>query len=285
MTDRPIYGRWPSPSDARRSLALDAAMLGVSALPATTRARLLWHKWRAAAAIVRGRSYAIGISKRTFEVRSMSDLGTFQATIVDVYEELVVTGVLADARFVVDVGANIGQWTSAVKLFAPDVEVLSIEPDPDIFERLESNVGSLAGVTCRCLAAGASSEPATLYRHELSLMSTLHPGTAGYDETNTVAVSMDTLDHLVDRPIDLLKIDVEGAELDVLTGAAATLDTTRFLVVELSLGRAAVGSALETLDHVRRCAPTARIVMLGRPMGGSAVPDCQDALIELHPVT
>ena len=284
MTKRPIYGSWPRLNDARRSLALDAALLGVSALPAPVRARLLWQKWRAAAAIVRHRPCAIRLGNRTFEVRSMSDLGTFQATIVDVYTELVLTGVLADARFVVDVGANIGQWTSAVKMFAPDIEILSIEPDPDVFSRLQANVGTLEGVTCRCLAAGASSESATLYRHELSLMSTLHPGSVGYDQTNTVAVDVDTLDHLVDRPVDLLKIDVEGAEFDVLAGAVATLSTTRFLVVELSLGRAAVGSALETLEHVRRCAPAARIVMLGRPMGGSALPDCQDALIELHPV-
>lgn len=284
MTRRPIYGSWPRLNDARRSLVLDAALLGVSGLPFAIRARLLAQKWRAAAAIVRHRPYAIRLGDRTFEVRSMSDLGTFQATIVDVYTELVVTGVLAEAHYIVDVGANIGQWTSAVKLFAPDVEVLSIEPDPDVFARLAANVGALDGVTCRCLAAGASSEPATLYRHELSLMSTLHPGQVGYDEANTVAVDVDTLDHLIDRPVDLLKIDVEGAELDVLEGAVTTLGATRFLVVELSLARAAVGSALETLELIRGCAPSARIMMVGRPMGGSALPDCQDALIELHPL-
>lgn len=283
--ERPLYRTWPRAADLRRSLALDLQLVRIRELPLDLRLGLIRQKIPAALAIVRHRSHQLRLGEAGhFAVSSLSDLGTLEANVADMRDELVATGVLEGAAYVVDIGANIGQWTAAVRLFCPSAEILAVEPDPDVFTRLQANVGAMRGVTCRATAAGAAASSGVLYRHELSLMSSLHPEGRRYDPSDTVEVAVDTIDNLVGpRPVDLLKIDVEGAELDALRGATGTLGRTRFLLVELSLGRRAAGSAMEVLAYVRSCAPEARIIKLGRPLGPPQCPTSQDALIELHP--
>jgi hypothetical protein len=59
-------------------------------------------------------------------------------------------------------------------------------------------------------------------------------------ETGIESVRLDTLDKVLaqdSRNIDILKIDVEGAELLVLEGAAKALERTNFVIMEISLAR------------------------------------------------
>ncbi len=52
-------------------------------------------------------------------------------------------------------------------------------------------------------------------------------GGAQQDGFQTVSVRTDTLDHLIDEPVDFLKMDIEGAELPALHGATRLLDDCR----------------------------------------------------------
>ena len=83
-------------------------------------------------------------------------------------------------------------------------------------------------------------------------------------------------------PVDLVKIDVEGFEIEVLRGATALLGRTRYLLIELSLGREDSTANLEVL-RTSTTSPRARIVRMGRPLGNPNAPICQDVLIDLDP--
>jgi FkbM family methyltransferase len=123
----------------------------------------------------------------------------------------------ADDRMV-DVGANVGVY-AALAAGAVGARVLALEPAAETLPHLHAMLalnGIEDRVTIRALAAGAA--PGVLRF------------TAGRGTTNRAAadgatqVPVATLDTLCgEAPPLLLKVDVEGAEPDVLAGAAALL--------------------------------------------------------------
>ncbi|WP_186763364.1 FkbM family methyltransferase [Lentzea tibetensis] len=149
---------------------------------------------------------------------------------------------LAPDAVVLDVGANIGLFSLFVKQECPSARVLAFEPMPAVVEALRRNLDlhGVPDVEVHALALGARREEAVFtYHPALSCNSTNRPEgkelllemqrvlfgehAAGSEE---VRVDVDTLSAVLERRsdldrIDLLKIDVEGAELDVLRGVGA----------------------------------------------------------------
>ena len=162
--------------------------------------------------------------------RSLELYGEFSEGEADLFRQLVVPGDL-----VVEVGANIGTHTVFLaKSVGPTGAVVAIEPQRVVFQALCGNIAinSLANVLCLNSAAGE--KPGSI------LVPTLDPtaknnfgglplGGATAGET----VPMITIDSLNLGRCKLLKVDVEGMEHAVLTGAAQTIARTRpFLYVE-----------------------------------------------------
>ncbi|MEQ1543002.1 MAG: FkbM family methyltransferase, partial [Novosphingobium sp.] len=148
-------------------------------------------------------------------------------------------------RDFVDVGANIGFYTVLAAQLLPCRRVLAIEPTAGAFTRLKANL-TLNGVEGRVIAfKGAASDRAgALTIHAIegmeefsSLGPIIHGAVAGQAVT-TEQVPAETVDALVARHgLDpgMIKIDVEGAEGQVLAGARATLERHRPVVLsELS---------------------------------------------------
>ena len=138
---------------------------------------------------------------------------------------------------VVDVGANIGYNTVyAARAVGPAGRVVAIEPTADNLAVLERNVAA-AGVTnvrIARAAAGRSAGTSRLYvRGDTSAVNSLYPDSCYAKVTDIVDVPVARLDDLVDGDADLVKIDVEGAELDVLEGMPRLLRNPRAaLIVE-----------------------------------------------------
>ena len=142
------------------------------------------------------------------------------------------SGVFADLKpgsVIFDIGANRGQFAQAAIASVKDVKLHCFEPSAASFRDLELSVGSLARLNHCALghevgsltlySDAVGSEMASLYNRDLA-----HIGKAMSIE-ETVAVS--TVDeycatHSIAH-IDLLKIDVEGAEMDVLRGTTGML--------------------------------------------------------------
>ena len=64
-------------------------------------------------------------------------------------------------------------------------------------------------------------------------------------------IQMVTVDSLNLEHVDLIKIDVEGYEMEVLKGAAKTLENVRFLMIELNNNTKKYGSSnIEVEQHI-----------------------------------
>ena len=137
-------------------------------------------------------------------------------------------------RIAVDVGANVGLWSMhLVQQFA---HVHAFEPVPEVAAILPWNMPS-ENYTLHTYALGERPAYVTMtVRPEATAYSHITPAPErvwaemgnGDDEVGAV---MRTLDSFEIKNVDLLKIDVEGYELQVLRGAEETIRSCRPLIV------------------------------------------------------
>jgi FkbM family methyltransferase len=116
--------------------------------------------------------------------------------------------------YILDCGANSGLSVVFFKTLFPRCEIVAVEPDPAIFKLLERNVRSrgLGRVALLEKAISASTGRATFFR-EGADGGRCHPLS---NANARVDVETICLDALIDRPIDFLKMDIEGAECDAI---------------------------------------------------------------------
>ena len=132
---------------------------------------------------------------------------------------------------ILDCGANVGLGVRYWKQLYPHARVTAFEPDPESFAALQENTRDLSDVILRQEAVWSQSGPMSF-------------AALGADGGHLTAVSPDRLlsnelvvpatrlrDHLVE-PVELLKLDIEGAEVDVLLDCRDRLPLVRNLFVE-----------------------------------------------------
>lgn len=164
---------------------------------------------------------------------------------------------------VLDVGANRGQFTLLVKGLLPSAAVVAFEPVDEALAVLNRVVAGLDGVTVVPLACGAARGTGRLHVAHDDDNSSLLPPTAhqialdgGAATARRAPTEVAPLDDLVDhrqiRGTSLLKVDVQGTELDVLRGADGLLDELTYLYVELSFLERYVGQSrpAEVVRHL-----------------------------------
>jgi len=143
--------------------------------------------------------------------------------------EKLLSKVLKANNVVVDVGANIGYYTRiASNLVGTGGAVYAFEPMPAAYRVLQMNCSNLVNVTLFPIAMGDKHGESTFYVRKKGDMSSLSPD----DKAKTVLVQTDTLDNILMKvpKIDFIKIDVEGFELEVLSGSQKTISTHRPIV-------------------------------------------------------
>ncbi len=145
---------------------------------------------------------------------------------------------------VLDVGANAGLFTHLIWTLKPEAEIIAFDPLPKMAAKLRAwQTRTGARLTVHNQAVADHCGTASFYAAaENDTGASLKPGGAG---GQAITVPVTTLDAVVpERPVLLAKIDVEGAEVEVLAGAARTLSATRFLILEAHTG--------EALERIRR---------------------------------
>jgi FkbM family methyltransferase len=148
---------------------------------------------------------------------------------------------------VLDVGANNGPFARSLRASGYPGRIVSFEPQSTAYTDLAAAAAADARWECRRVALGARDGDARLHlaansssssflemgaQHLRSAPESLYIG----DEDVSIA-RLDTLRNELVRPNDCiyLKVDVQGLELDVLRGAAETLQQVAVLDIELSL--------------------------------------------------
>lgn len=125
---------------------------------------------------------------------------------------------------IVDCGANIGIATLYFKSLYPDARIWAFEPDPETFLVLSANVKSnrLRDVWLFGAAVWDEEGAVELFRplgERGSLRTSVNPSRAGGARTTVPAKR---LAEMIDQPVDLLKLDIEGAEQRVLRDLASS---------------------------------------------------------------
>ena len=169
----------------------------------------------------------------------------------EVYEQV---WELKPGDVVLDIGAYVGMFTvKASKAVGEQGRVIAIEPSPENYVSLLGNCRGLNNVTLVQKAIMAKTGIGKLYYSKSAAANSLVVKWKKYIEVETI-----TLDDLVamlelDR-IDLIKIDAEGAEIDVLKGAQKVLARgTRLVIAAYHTapnGEAEIFQVVETLRKV-----------------------------------
>ena len=142
-----------------------------------------------------------------------------------------------------DIGAYEGSWAKATSVIFPGVSIVMVEAQEKKREHLE-RLHQYNGETFRyhiAMLGPEDKESVPFYQMDTGSGST---GSSMYEEQtpfprNTVSLPMVKLDSLLkeysERRFSLAKIDVQGAELDVLRGGSRLLRDAEFVAMELSL--------------------------------------------------
>lgn len=164
---------------------------------------------------------------------------TFLAAIYDFYVESRKGEIFSNKKpVIIDVGANIGQFLYAVKTFFPSAIVHSVEPDPKIYKILKENSKKIKDVTTYNYAVSSKNGNLTFFvSQDFSEWSSLKKiDGKDYSEIKVDTKTGDTLFKDI-KKVDLLKIDVEGAELSVILGMKDILKRCKYVMIEISLDR------------------------------------------------
>ncbi len=146
---------------------------------------------------------------------------------------------------VVDVGANVGQFSLLVRALHPGAKIIAFEPLPDAAARYRRVFAGDSRMTLHEAAISPDAGTATMHVSASADSSSLLPITdrqselfPGTQEVGTTEVTAGPLDSFVgtdelSAPA-MLKIDVQGFELEVLRGSQSLLSRFAWVYVEAS---------------------------------------------------
>ncbi len=133
--------------------------------------------------------------------------------------DLIRTG--EEINTIFDVGANVGQTCLSLIKFFPKSKIYSFEPVTTTYDELVLNTRKYLNVTCVNMALGEKEERIQIMAHESSECNSLK-NTAPKDADGGITIESTTAAIFCKKNnithIGLLKIDVEGFEIEVLKG-------------------------------------------------------------------
>ena len=151
-------------------------------------------------------------------------------------------------QVIVDVGANTGGYSEELRLYFPQADIYAIEPHPETFKKLSlaANKYNFSAYK-QGLGDHIGKEKLWDFAEDAKLKHTQPTSTLAStlkdvirelhkQKTQAYWFNMNTLDNFAEEEmingIDLLKIDIEGAEITVLKGAKKLLKKNKISLIQ-----------------------------------------------------
>jgi FkbM family methyltransferase len=138
---------------------------------------------------------------------------------------------ITGAEYIVDAGAHIGCATVFFKHLCPRARIIAIEPDRENFELLTRNLRDLPATTPSHSALWSRSARVSIQNPHKATWSYRVAESDHGDSVVAYSVA-DIMDRFNLPRIDVLKMDIEGAEVEVLADAHRWLHHVGMLIIE-----------------------------------------------------
>jgi FkbM family methyltransferase len=154
---------------------------------------------------------------------------------------------------IIDCGANIGLASLFLRRLYPEARITAYEADPALFAMLDANLRNNGASAVETRHAALWTATGTLtFRCEGSDSGMIESLPGAVDGKSTIVPSLRLRDVLATEPVDLLKLDIEGAEGAVLADCEPVLHHVRALVMDLHEFDPAARQAPRVLELLTR---------------------------------
>ena len=142
-------------------------------------------------------------------------------------------------RKVLDVGAHVGEFSTVIKNNVTDADIIMIEANPNCEPYLNKT-----GIPYQMLALSREKGEAELYVEKVNEIgtgaslyreNTEYYADGKFETVKVITDSLDNLNYFEGEMIDLVKLDVQGAEYDILEGGRKTIMRSKHVLIEVSL--------------------------------------------------
>jgi FkbM family methyltransferase len=144
-------------------------------------------------------------------------------------------------KHILDIGANHGYWTRDALKYFPDAHYTLVEPQDELKTHVQDLLSNNAKI--RWIGAGAGAEPGTMtfthsYRDDSSsfVFTADDAKAARYRQIDLPVTTLNEIVRTSDAPFpDMVKIDAEGLDIQVFTGASDLVGKTDIFLLEATI--------------------------------------------------
>jgi FkbM family methyltransferase len=160
-----------------------------------------------------------------------------------------------DPKLCIDVGAHVGDWTRTFKGVFPSCAVVMIDALPSLATELASCASEFADVEY-VVSLLASRDGVELPFYVMGTGSSVYEEQSPFNRTvqYMTTVTLDRAVRHIDQRADFIKLDVQGSELEILSGGGERLSEAHAVLLEASLipvnrGAPSVLTVLNCMDR------------------------------------
>ena len=153
-------------------------------------------------------------------------------------------------KLIFDIGANVGEYSELFKNIDKNIEIMCFEPQKAVFKKLKKNLKNFKKIKFYNYAVGNKNVyeklNINLGSSYISSFSKYNKKSNYYKIRKTLlkkndsklfervkVVKLDSIKEFKKKKIDLVKIDVEGYEIEVLLGMEKILENTKMIMIEI----------------------------------------------------